>query len=590
METEKRNTGNVFDWGLLKRILGLAKPYRVHFIVATVMAVLLAVLAPVRPALIQRAVDNHILQFDYPGLVNMVIILIAVLMTESLVRYGFTYITNWLGQHVIKDLRVRVFKHLINLKLQFFDKTPIGTATTRTVNDIETINNIFSQGIITILADLMTLAAIIIYMFYEDWRLALVSLATFPIMLWGTYIFKEKIKVAFQKVRTQVTRMNTFLQEHISGMRIVQIFNAEQKEMDKFNTINTDHKKAHIQSIWYYSLFFPFVEVILASALGLMVWYGAHQALRDPDITIGLLIAFILYLNMAFRPLRMLADKFNTLQMGIVASDRVFRVLDTHEHIKNEGTKKAGDLKGDIVFNHVWFAYNDEDYVLKDIDFHLKPGHTLALVGATGAGKSSIINILNRFYEINRGEILVDGHDFREYDLHSLRSNIGLVWQDVFLFSGSVMDNITLYNDAISKEQVVEAAKVVGAHDFIMRLPGGYDYKVMERGGTLSMGQRQLISFLRTLVYDPNILILDEATSSVDTESELLIQNAIEKLVSGRTSIIIAHRLSTIRHAEKIIVLDKGEIKEMGTHDELMEMNGYYKRLHDMQFKKTEVA
>lgn len=589
MEEQQEKYGSVVDSALLQRILKLAKPFRKQFIIATLLAIVLAALSPVRPLLIQITVDEHILGFNIQGLVNMTILLIIVLMADSLLRYFFIYLTSWIGQSVIKNLRVRVFQHVLGLKPQYYDQTPIGRITTRTINDVETINDIFSQGIIQIIADLLTLIAIFGIMFYTNWKLTLVSLATFPIMIWGTYIFKEKIKLAFQKVRTQVSRLNTFTQEHISGMRIIQIFNAEEKEMNKFVKLNDDHKKAHIESIMYYSVFFPFVEVILASAIGLLVWYGSNLVLQY-EVTLGVLIAFIMYLNMAFRPLRMLADKFNTLQMGIVAADRVFTVLDTEDRIDNSGTIDAKILKGDIAFEDVSFAYVADRYVLKNINFSMKAGETLAIVGHTGAGKSSIINILNRFYEIQKGSIKVDGVDIREYELSSLRSNIGLVLQDVYLFSGSVMDNITLHNENVTREDVIAAAKLVGVHDFIMRLPGGYDYNVMERGATLSLGQRQLISFIRALVFDPRVLVLDEATSSIDTESEQLIQHAIEKLIVNRTSIVIAHRLSTIQNAHHIMVLDQGEVMEIGTHEELLQKDGYYKKLHDMQFKPSKVA
>jgi len=578
--------GNFFDWALLKKILQLAAPFKKQFYIATAFALFLAVLAPVRPWLIQLTVDDYILNYNYSGLLWMSIFLVAQLFVESIARYYFSYLTSWLGQSVIKNLRVRVFSHIISFKLQFFDKTPIGTVTTRTINDVETINDIFSEGIITIIADLLTILTIMGVMFYVDWRLTLVSLSTFPILLYATYVFKEKIKSSFQDVRNQVARMNAFLQEHITGMRVIQIFTAEEKEMEKFRHINEEHKRANIDSIWYFSIFFPLVEVVLASALGLLVWYGAIRVVQY-ETTIGTLISFILLLNMLFRPLRMLADKFNTLQMGIVASERVFKLLERQDHIENNGTLQAENIKGEIEFKNVWFAYVDDTFVLKDVSFKVAQGKTLAIVGATGSGKTSIINTLNRFYEINKGEIAVDGINAKAYDVFSLRSKIGMVLQDVFLFSGSIMDNITLRNDHISREKAIAAAKLVGAHDFIMRLPGKYDYNVMERGATLSMGQRQLISFIRALVFDPKILILDEATSSIDTESEQLIQDAIEKLVSGRTSIIIAHRLSTIQKADAIMVLDHGEIKEIGTHDELLAHDGYYKKLYDMQFKKA---
>lgn len=585
MEQQQNINGSVFDWPLLKRIIGLARPYRKHFAVASVLAISIAIISPLRPYLIQYTVDNYVLQVNSQGLFNMGIVLVAMLVLESLLQYGFIFITSWLGQSVIRNLRVRVFGHVVGLRLQYFDRTPIGTVTTRTINDVETINNIFSQGLVQIITDLLTIIAIIAFMLAANWKLTLVSLATFPLIIYSTYVFKESIKSAFQKVRNQVARLNAFTQEHITGMRIIQIFNAQEREMDRFKQINAEHRDAHMQSIWYYSIFFPVVEVILASAIGLMVWYGANRVIHF-ETTIGTLIAFILYLNMLFRPLRMLADKFNTLQMGMVAADRVFALLDKEETIENQGQHHPDTIDGDVRFEHVWFAYEDHNYVLKGVDFHIKAGETLAIVGATGSGKSSIINILNRFYEIEKGSIKVDGVDVKDFELAGLRKHIGMVLQDVFLFSGTVLENITLRDTSVTREQVIAAAKAVGAHDFIMRLPGGYDYKVMERGATLSMGQRQLISFIRALVFNPAILILDEATSSIDTESEMIIQQAIDKLVVDRTSIVIAHRLSTIQKADKIMVLDKGEIKEIGTHDELLKLDGHYRKLHDMQFKQ----
>ena len=577
----KDKSGNIVDWVLFKRVLRLAIPFKKAFIVSLTMAIILALLSPLRPYLIQLTIDDYIFQGDIAGLNKMVLFLVALLATEAVFRHNFTYITNWLGQSVIKQLRVKVFQHILRFRLRFFDNTPIGTATTRAINDVEAINSVFSQGMITIIADILTIVTVLILMFYTDWKLALVSLIPFPFLIWSTYIFKEKVKATFQIVRTQVSRMNAFLQEHITGMSVVQIFAAEKKELQHFEKINDSQKKAHIQAIWYYSIFFPAVEIIKASALGLLVWFGANLVI-DSQVTLGVLIAFIMYLNMLFRPMRMLADKFNTLQMGLVASDRVFQILDRDEVIENKGTLKA-EFRGDILFDKVWFAYNEKDFVLRDVSFELKAGETLAIVGATGAGKSSVINILNRFYDIQKGGIKVDGIDVREYELAALRSNIGLVLQDVFLFSGSVYDNITLRNPDITKEQVYEAAKIVGADDFIEKLPNKYDYEVMERGATLSLGQRQLISFIRTLVFDPKILILDEATSSVDTETEEMVQFAVEKLVTNRTSIVIAHRLSTIQHADKIMVLDKGRVMEIGSPDELLSFEGYYKKLHDTQ-------
>ncbi|MFN3940168.1 MAG: ABC transporter ATP-binding protein, partial [Chitinophagales bacterium] len=472
--------------------------------------------------------------------------------------------------------------------LSYFDKTPVGTSTTRTINDLETINSVFTEGIIQIIADLLTIIFVLAFMFYSNWQLTLVSLISFPLIIYATYIFKEGIKSTFQSVRTQVAMLNAFLQERITGMRVVQIFNAEQQEYEKFKKINDAHRRANIRSVWYYSVFFPVVEIITALAMALMVWYGAHNVIKG-TASIGEITAFILYLNMLFRPLRMLADKFNTLQMGFVASERVFAILDMHDRIEDDGTVQAEHLKGKIFFQHVWFAYKDEQYVLKNIHLEIQPGETIAIVGATGAGKSSIINILNRFYPIQKGRILIDDVPIENYTLDSLRRQIGMVQQDVFLFFGSIYENITLHNLHITKEQVVEAAKMLGAHSFIMKMPGGYDYNVMERGATLSLGQRQLISFVRALVFNPHILILDEATSSVDVETEQIIQNAVENLISQRTSIVIAHRLSTIQRADKIVVIDKGEIIEMGTHDALLAANGHYRLLYNMQFKKEAV-
>ncbi len=573
--------------GLFWRVIALARPYRWQFLSATLLALVLAVLAPIRPMLIRITVDEYILPADknlIAPLLKMTIILIALLLLESFLRYSFIFLSNWLGQTVIRNLRVKVFEHIVNLRLRFFDRTPIGTSTTRTINDVETINDIFSQGIITIVADLLTIFAIIGVMLYQNWQLTLVSLSVFPLLIVATWFFKEGVKKTYHNVRNALARMNAFLQEHISGMKVVQIFGAEEREFGKFMKINEQYRKANIKAIWYYSIFFPVVEILTAAAIGLVVWYGANQAVRELS-SIGTLIAFFMYLNMLFRPVRMLADKFNVLQMGLVAADRVFRILDKKDSSPNTGSIRKERLRGDIRFEHVWFSYDNEHYVLQDINFTMNQGETLAIVGATGSGKSSTISVLNRFYDIQKGHIYIDDIEQREYELHNLRSHIGLVLQDVFLFSGSIFENITLRNRKMSREEVISAAKLCGIHDFIMRLPGNYDFNVQERGGTLSMGQRQLIAFVRTLVYNPSILVLDEATSSIDRESEELIQHAIETLVSNRTSIIIAHRLSTIRHANKILVFDKGRIVEQGSHDVLYALGGHYRKLHDMQFK-----
>ncbi|MGX5818568.1 ABC transporter ATP-binding protein [Chitinophaga lutea] len=579
----------VFDFSLLRRVFSFARPYRRSLYLSMFLTVMLALLSPVRPYLIQLTVDKYITNQWVQMVVIVTMIQIGLLLLETVVRFFFSYITNWLGQSVIKDLRVTVYKKIVGLNLAFFDRTPIGTLTTRTINDIEAINDIFSEGIISIVADLLMIFAILGVMFYEDWRLTLISLSPFPVLILATYWFKESVNKSFHRVRNAVAALNAFVQEHITGMFVVQAFSAEDREYGKFRTINKDHRKANIDAIFAYSVFFPVVEIILAISLGLMVWWGANKVLNY-EVSQGVMIAFIMYLNMLFRPLRILADKFNTLQMGMVASERVFKVLDSDDHIPDHGTHAAGHLRGEIAFEHVWFAYKDDRYVLKDISFHVKPGQTVALVGHTGSGKTTIISILNRLYEIQKGRIAIDGVALQDYRLRDLRSRIGVVLQDVFLFSGSIYDNITLRNPAISREQVEHAARLIGMHEFIQSLPGGYDYQVMERGGTLSLGQRQLISFIRALLYDPAVLILDEATSSVDTESERLIQHAIDKLIAGRTAIVIAHRLSTISKADQIIVLDKGEVREAGTHEELLRLGGYYHKLYTMQFQKAGQA
>lgn len=588
MEKEKVNSGNIVDLQVLKRLYKFIQPYKDRFYFLVFLTVMLGVLTPLRPFLIQKTLDNYVAYNNYDGLVMMILILTGLLLLQALVQYSHTYISGWLGQYIIRDIRVKLYKHLLRLKLKFFDNTPIGRLVTRTVSDIETLNDVFTQGLAAMMGDLLQLVFITAIMFYTDWRLALISLSMLPILLISTYVFKEKIKVAFNDVRNAVSNLNAFVQEHITGMGIVQIFGAEDREYQKFKEINNEHKRANLKSVLYYSVYFPVAEIISAAGIGLLVWYGARGIL-DPAVTgltVGKLIAFIMYINMFFRPIRMIADRFNTLQLGIVSSSRILKLLDNDEHIPNEGTYRPKELQGNVKFDKVWFAYNENEYVLKDINFEVKQGQTIALVGATGAGKSSIVNLLNRFYDINRGQILVDGVDIKEYDLEVLRARIGLVLQDVFLFSNTIGENINLGNDDITKEQMLAAADQVGARKFIERLPGGLDYNVQERGATLSVGQRQLLSFVRAMVYDPKILVLDEATSSVDTETEELIQSAIDKMMHGRTAIVIAHRLSTIQQADQIIVLDKGEIKEIGTHDELILKNGYYAQLHKMQYKE----
>ena len=595
MNQKKENIRNYSDTKLLKRIYRLTDSYRQVFILAAFLSVILAPVSIIRPYLVQYTVDNHIIIPDNEGLMIMIGLLCATLMLEGVLAYIFTYSTGWLGQSIIRDLRVKVFNHINSLRLSYFDRTPIGTSTTRTINDIETINSVFSEGVITIIADILTLVFVLGIMFYTSWQLTLVCLTTLPLLIWSSIWFKESVKKSFEIIRSQVSKMNAFLQERISGMRIVQIFNAEQREWDKFEKINQTYTKANIRSIFYYAVFFPVVEILSAASLGLMVWYGTSAVLKS-ELTLGVLVAFPLYLGMLFRPVRMLADKFNSLQMGMVAANRVFEILDNDKNVANNGSHPATNLKGDIVFEDVYFTYDQDksvseisNWTLNGLSFSLDSGKTMAIVGSTGAGKTTIINILNRFYEIHKGKIFIDGTELRDYELFSLRKQIAIVLQDVFLFSGTVFENITLKDPNISLEQVIDASKMIGAHEFIMRLPGDYNYQVMERGATLSMGQRQLISFVRALVFNPKILILDEATSAIDPETEGIIQHAIEKLIEKRTSIIIAHRLSTIQHADSILVLDKGKVLETGTHAELMKVdNGFYRDLVETAYAQAE--
>jgi ATP-binding cassette, subfamily B, multidrug efflux pump len=556
-----------------------------------VLAILLAIITPVRPWLIQTTVDTYIAQSLAEKVIMITIIQIGLILVETAMRFAFTFMTAFLGQSVVKDMRIAVYKKILNLNLFQFDKTPIGTLTTRTINDIESINEIFAEGLVPIIADLLSIVCVLAYMFSVDPWLTLIALIPFPIIIIATYYFKESINKSFFRVRNAVTNLNAFVQEHLTGMPVVQAFAAEGREFDKFQKINKEHRDANIKAIFAYSVFFPVVEIVLALSIGLVVWWAAKDSLALQESKQGVVISFILCLNLLFRPLRVLADKFNVLQMGVIASERVFRVLDNDDVTKPPagGYQPSPEkIVGGVTFDHVSFAYTDDKYVLKDISFDIKPGETVAIVGHTGSGKTTIISLLNRLYQIQKGEILIDGRRIDSYEPDFLRRHIGVVLQDVFLFSGSVLDNITLRNGDIPREKVEEAAKLIDMHDFIMRLPGGYDYNVMERGATLSLGQRQLLSFIRALLYDPSILILDEATSSVDTESEMLIQHAIDTLIKGRTAIVIAHRLSTIRKADKIIVLDKGELKEIGTHEELISKGGFYAQLHSMQFEKHQ--
>jgi len=579
-------SGNVFDLKLLKRVLDYVLPYKGTFILTGILVIVLALLAPIRPFLIQYAVDNYILIPNETMLLNVTLLLVSLLVLEAILQFTQTFLANWIGQTVIKDIRVDIYKKINNFKLQYFDRTPIGTLVTRVVSDIETIADIFSQGILIIIGDILKLVVVVGFMIYEDWRLTIAVLLPMPILFIATYWFKNYIKKAFQDVRAAISNLNTFVQEHLTGMNVVQVFNREAQELAAFEKINYQHAQANIRTVWANSVFFPVVEVLSAISLALLVWWGAGDVISDRT-TLGTLMAFILYINMLYRPIRQLADKFNTLQMGMVASERVFKVLDTHAEIDKKGEKSAMQVAGRIEFKNVWFAYVDENWILKNISFTVEQSQTLAFVGATGAGKSSVINLIGRFYEYQKGEIKIDGVSVRDYKLDELRMVVGVVLQDVFLFSDSILNNISLRNSSISKDEIIAASKAVGAHEFISKLPGGYDFNVQERGGMLSSGQRQLIAFIRAYVYNPRILILDEATSSVDTETERLIQNAINILTKGRTSIIIAHRLATIQKADQIIVMDQGEIVEQGHHQELLEQDGVYQKLFELQFTKA---
>jgi ATP-binding cassette subfamily B multidrug efflux pump len=579
----KSNTGNVIDFVLLKRVLAFAKPYRLQFTIAAISAVLLSVLGPMRPMLINYAIDNYILIPNKEKLLNITTLLLGLLFVEAFIQFFYIYLSTWIGQHVIQDLRAKIFKHILSLKMKYFDNTPIGTLVTRAVSDIETIADIFSQGLLVIIAELLKLVVVIIMMFYTDWRLAIITMLTIPILLVATSWFKRNIKASFQDVRKQVSQLNTFVQEHIVGMNVVQIFNREQAEYKKFKTINQFHRDAHLRSIFYYAVFFPIVEVLSAMSIGLIVWYGGQGILSGKDITVGELIAFILFIHMMFRPIRQLADRFNILQMGIVGSERVFKVLDTDAKIADLGENTLDNIEGAISFRDVDFSYKQDEWVLKGLTFEIKAGKMLALVGRTGAGKTSIISVLNRFYETQKGTIAIDGIDIDTVQLANLRENIALVQQEVFLFSDSILNNITLFDSDITRVKIIEAAKEIGVHDFIETLPNTYDYVVGERGVTLSAGQRQLIAFLRVYVRNPKILILDEATSSIDTATEELLQNSLEKLSKDRTTIVIAHRLSTIVKADKIVHLKNGSVLEEGTHKHLLQNGGAYAEMYNLQ-------
>lgn len=576
--------GKAFDRKLFARVFAFTRPYRTLFWVSFALTILLAVLGVARPLLMGRMIDDYALTGDGRGLWMVALVVTILLVLETIIQFYQAYWTSWLGQSVTFDLRQQLYSRIMGFKLRYFDRTPIGTLVTRVISDIETIDDIFSQGLLMIMGDILKLVVVVVVMFVVNWKLALLSMLPVPLLIWSTNIFKNSIQRSFQDVRTQVARLNAFVQEHIQGMSIVQVFGREEQEYRKFQEINREHRKAHIRSVLAYSIFFPVVEILSAVSLGLLVWWGVRDTLEG-EITIGELITYTMFVNMLYRPIRQLADRFNVLQMGMVGSERVFKVLDTEADLVDDGKRDTEGLRGDIRFDGLWFAYEDDDFVLKDLAFEAKAGEMIALVGATGSGKSSVVNVLGRAYEYQKGTVYLDGYDVRDYRLADLRRSIGVVLQDVFLFSDSVHNNITLGDAGIDRAEVISAAQEVGAHEFILRLPQGYDTQLGERGGILSTGQRQLISFIRAAVHKPKVLVLDEATSSVDSLSEQMIQQATERITKGRTSIVIAHRLSTVQHADRILVLDAGRIVEQGNHQELLARNGAYRKLYDLQFR-----
>ena len=582
-------SGNVIDYKVLKRLFIYCKPYIKQFYLLVFFTISLSILSPIRPFLVQLTIDNHVAFNDYNGMLNMIIILVILLVFQGIIQYYHTYLSGWIGQNIVKDLRIKLYSHIQKLRLKFFDNTPIGKIITRNISDIETIAEVFGQGLASIIGDLLQLIGILIIMFLINWKLTLVTLSTFPLLLLVTYIFKEKVKVSFNNVREAVANLNSFVQERIVGMNVIQIFARESKEYESFKKINRNHLESNLKAVLYYSLYFPAMEFFTALGMGLMIWYGSYQILED-EITLGILIAFIMYLQMFFRPIRMIADRFNVLQMGVVSSIRIFKLLDTKEMIvNNDKFKIENNILGKLEFKNLWFAYNEKNYVLKNINFKINPGNVLAIVGSTGSGKTSIINLINRFYEFNKGEIYLDENKLRDYNLDQLRKVIGYVPQDVFLFSDTVRNNLTLGNKMISDKKIWEVIRYLKAEKFIEKLPGKLNYNVMERGATLSVGQRQLLSCIRILLFDPKIILLDEATSSVDSETEETIQNAISKILKNRTSIVVAHRLSTIKQADNILVLENGEIVESGKHDELKRNNKQYSKLYKMQFSEVTI-
>jgi ATP-binding cassette subfamily B protein len=582
---KEAKSAKIIDFQIIQRLYGFIKPYRFRFWFLVFLILCMAGISPVVPLLIRYTLDHYLGLTFASDLFRMLGWMLGALLLQTLLQFSTAYLAGYLGQTVIRDIRIQLYEKIVNLRLAFFDATPIGRLVTRTVSDIETLNDVFSEGLASIAGDLLQLFLILAVMFYADWRLTLIIVATVPFMIFSTYVFKEYIKKSFTEVRTAVANLNSFVQEHISGMLIVQMFHAEKQELAKFNRINEEHRDANIRGILAYSVFFPVADVIAAIGTGLVVWAASTYIVKE-EMGVGTLTAFIMFINLFYRPIRMLADRFNTLQMGIVSTERILTLLDSTDYIQNNGTIQADEIKGKIEFSDVTFAYQEPEWVVKNVSFQVEVGKTCAIVGATGAGKSSIIGLLGRLYDCQSGEIKIDGVPLTSYEIGSLRKNIAVVLQDVFLFSSSIAYNINLGDESITEEKMIEAAKAVGVHDFIMSLPGGYAYEVKERGATLSVGQRQLISFVRALVHNPKIIVLDEATSSVDSETEVLIQQAISTLMKGRTAVVIAHRLSTIRNSDQILVMDKGEIKERGTQDELLALDGLYAQLYHLQFRK----
>ncbi|TQD33646.1 ABC transporter ATP-binding protein [Haloflavibacter putidus] len=584
-------TGNAFDFKLFKQLLAYTKPYRVTFYFVGFAAILLSVFGVVRPYLTKLTIDESVVPKDGDGLLFYILLMVAALTLEVIFQFCFIYFANWLGQEVIRDIRVNLFEHMIRFKKQYYDNSAVGRLVTRAVSDIETIASIFSQGLFMIISDLLKMLVVIGFMFFQSWRLTLLVLVVLPFILYATRVFQKKMKIAFEEVRTQVSNLNSFVQERLTGMKIVQIFGRENIEYDNFKEINNKHKKAWVKTVWYNSIFFPIAEMATSITIGVVVWFGGLRVIAQDNqaLTLGVIVMFIQLIQMLFRPLRQIADKFNTLQMGMVAANRVFGILHTKSAIADRGKIEAKNLVGDIAFRNVNFSYIEGERILKEVSFSVKAGETIAIVGATGAGKSTIINLLSRFYEIDSGEISIDGVNIKEYTLKSLRNEIAVVLQDVFLFADTIKSNISLNNPNITEEEVIAAAKEIGVDKFIASLPNGYNYNVKERGVMLSSGQRQLIAFLRAYVSNPSILVLDEATSSVDSYSEQLIQDATDKITKGRTSIVIAHRLATVKKADRIIVMDAGKIVEIGSHEQLLKQeNGYYKNLYEVQFMEEE--